>query len=39
MKTQNLKRASLAVPPVAALVLSGCWTVPNANVLPPGEPR
>jgi hypothetical protein len=25
--------------PAFALILSGCWTPPNANVQPPGEPR
>jgi len=25
--------------PVLALALTGCWTPPNANVQPPGEPR
>jgi hypothetical protein len=25
--------------PVFSLTLTGCWTLPNANVQPPGEPR
>ena len=29
---------ALALTPVAALALAGCWTPPNANVQPPGQP-
>jgi hypothetical protein len=29
---------SLVIPAIA-LTLTGCWTPPNANVQPPGEPR
>lgn len=25
--------------PAIALIMTGCWTPPNANVQPPGEPR
>jgi len=39
MKTQYLKRASRLLLPVTAAVLAGCYTVPNANVQPQGEPR
>src|SRR5271170_2414626 len=35
-----IKRASFNLfPAVAALMLTGCWTPPNANVQPGGEPR
>jgi hypothetical protein len=37
---KNLKFATLATMlPVFALTLAGCWTPPNANVQPAGEPR
>src|SRR5579871_6643643 len=32
--------AKATLPPLgAAMLLSGCWTPPNANVRPPGPPR
>ena len=35
-----IKRAGFNLfPAVAALMLTGCWTPPNANVQPGGEPR
>ncbi len=36
---QMKKLVLLPVVPAIALLLSGCWTPPNANVQPPGEPR
>ena len=40
MKTKTLSRPALTVLlPVLTLALAGCWTPPNANVQPKGEPR
>jgi translation initiation factor IF-1 len=41
MKTSIIiKRAIIvALPAIASLTLTGCWTPPNANVQPKGEPR
>ncbi len=37
---KNLKFATMAtLLPAVALALAGCWTPPNANVQPEGEPR
>ena len=37
---KNLKYAAMTtLLPVIALALAGCWTPPNANVQPAGEPR
>jgi hypothetical protein len=37
---KNLKFATMAILlPAVALALAGCWTPPNANVQPGGEPR
>jgi hypothetical protein len=38
MKKRTLKTVALALMPVAALTLAGCWTPPNANVQPKGKP-
>jgi hypothetical protein len=38
MKKRTLKLMALALLPVAALALAGCWTPPNANVQPKGKP-
>jgi hypothetical protein len=38
MKKRILKTVALAWMPVAALTLAGCWTPPNANVQPKGQP-
>jgi hypothetical protein len=38
MSTKALKRAVLTSLPVATLALAGCWTPPNANVQPKGQP-
>ncbi|MGO8838009.1 MAG: hypothetical protein ACLQAH_04590 [Limisphaerales bacterium] len=39
MKKRNVKTVALAFMPVAVIMLAGCWTPPNANVQPAGEPR
>ena len=37
---KNLKFATMVILlPAVALALAGCWTPPNANVQPAGEPR
>ena len=39
MKTKTRIRAVVSLLlPIAALSLAGCWTPPNANVQPPGQP-
>jgi len=38
MKKKNFKTIALILLPVAALALAGCWTPPNANVQPKGNP-
>lgn len=38
MKSKILKWAAAVLTPLAALTLAGCWTPPNANVQPEGEP-
>lgn len=40
MKTKTrIKKIVIWLLPVATLSLTGCWTPPNANVQPNGEPR
>ena len=39
MNAKILKVAATILPSLAALILAGCWTPPNANVQPVGEPR
>src|SRR5690349_11039544 len=40
MKTELLNRAAFTLLlPVTALAVAGCWSLPNANVQPTGEPR
>ena len=40
MKTKMLGRAAITLLlPIMTLALAGCWTPPNANVQPGGEPR
>ncbi len=40
MKNKFIKFAAIVtILPATALILTGCWTPPNANVQPSGEPR
>jgi hypothetical protein len=40
MKTTKIKNTVFVlIPTLMAVLLAGCWTPPNANVQPPGEPR
>jgi len=40
MKTKTWRRAAITLLfPIMPLTLAGCWTPPNANIQPKGEPR
>lgn len=39
MNKKILNLTGTVLPPALMLILTGCWTPPNANVQPPGQPR